>query len=140
MEIEVQSPEEMMDLGEEMASTTLSGAVFGLVGEMGAGKTHWTKGFLRKNQPKTAVTSPTFSIVNEYTEGEIPVYHFDFYRLNSANELPSLGWDEYLEEPGIIICEWADRFPELMPTKTRWLEFKHWKNGSRLVTSSSKPQ
>ena len=114
-------------------------AIFGLVGDLGTGKTQWTKGFLETMQPDAWVTSPTFALVNEYREGDPPVCHFDFYRLKSAEELLALGWDEYLDERGIVICEWADRFPEMMPESTRWLRFLHREDGSRSVEEIAAP-
>lgn len=127
------SPKAMMDLGAEFAAQAKPGDVFALVGNLGSGKTHWTKGFLKQLQPETAVTSPTFSIVNSYANGVSPVHHFDFYRLKSANELIELGWDEYLDDHSILICEWADLFPELFPEHTQWLEFSHQDGNERQV-------
>jgi tRNA threonylcarbamoyladenosine biosynthesis protein TsaE len=131
------SPESMMELGAHFATHAKPGDVFALVGNLGSGKTHWTKGFLSKLQPSTTVTSPTFGIVNSYTNGTTPIHHFDFYRLKSANELIDIGWDEYTDEPSILICEWADLFPELFPDHTQWLEFKHTPEGSREITLSN---
>ena len=135
----LESPEAMMALGAEFAATARAGNVFALVGNLGAGKTHWTKGFVAAIDSAAAVTSPTFAIVNEYRCGEHPVFHFDFHRLKSAGELLALGWDEYLDEGGIVICEWADLFPELMPEKTCWLEITHQPDGSRLLRLIQKP-
>lgn len=132
------SPQAMMDLGAEFAAQAKPGDVFALVGNLGSGKTHWTKGFLKQLQPETAVTSPTFSIVNSYTNGASPVHHFDFYRLKSANELIDLGWDEYLESDTIVICEWADLFPELFPERTQWLEFFHLEGDHRRIETIQK--
>lgn len=132
------SPQAMMDLGAEFAAQAKPGDVFALVGNLGSGKTHWTKGFLKQLQPETAVTSPTFSIVNSYTNGASPVHHFDFYRLKSANELIDLGWDEYLESDTIVICEWADLFPELFPEHTQWLEFFHLEGDHRRIETIQK--
>ncbi len=132
------SPEAMMNLGALFAAQAKLGDVFALVGNLGSGKTHWTKGFLRHFQPETQVTSPTFSIVNSYTDGESPIHHFDFYRLKSANELIDLGWDEYLEDGTIVICEWADLFPELFPDHTQWLEFMHAPDDSREIQISNR--
>lgn len=129
----------MMELGAGFASRAAAGNVFGLIGEMGSGKTHWTKGFLGAIQPEAAVTSPTFGLVNEYTDGDPRVHHFDFHRLKSAGELIALGWDEYLDDHAVVICEWADLFPELMPENTCWLSFRHLEDGSRLVEETGKP-
>jgi tRNA threonylcarbamoyladenosine biosynthesis protein TsaE len=127
------TPEAMMALGAEYAAQAGPGDVFALVGDLGAGKTHWTKGFAGAIDPEASVTSPTFAIVNEYRSGKTPVFHFDFHRLKSAEELISLGWDEYLDEGGIVICEWADLFPELLPEHACWLKITHQTDGSRLL-------
>ena len=129
----VNSAEEMMELGKSYASKAKSGDVFGLVGTLGTGKTHWTKGFMAGIDSEAAVSSPTFPILNEYRGGLHTVFHFDFYRLKSADELVALGWDEYLDEGAITICEWADLFPELMPDHTVWLEISHLPDGSRKI-------
>lgn len=137
-EFTASSPEAMMDLGASSAVSAKPGDVFALIGNLGSGKTHWTKGFLKHLQPETNVTSPTFSIVNSYRHGQPPVHHFDFYRLKSANELIDLGWDEYLDEEAIVICEWADLFPDLFPEHTRWLIFSHQPDGSREIRISNR--
>lgn len=133
------TPEAMMSLGANFAAQAGAGDVFALVGNLGAGKTHWTKGFVAAIDQQAAVTSPTFAIVNEYRGGQSPVFHFDFHRLKSAEELIALGWDEYLDEGGIVICEWADLFPELLPEPAIWLEITHQPDGSRLLRRIPKP-
>lgn len=135
----VPNPTAMEELGEAFAKNSKPKDVFALVGPLGSGKTHWTKGFLKALLPKISVTSPTFSLVNEYREGEIQIHHFDFYRLKSANELLNLGWDDYVEDYAILICEWADMFPELMPENTRWLEFAYSNDDSRIVRQIQEP-
>jgi tRNA threonylcarbamoyladenosine biosynthesis protein TsaE len=135
----LESPEAMMALGAEYAATARAGDVYALVGNLGAGKTHWTKGFVGAIDPSASVTSPTFAIVNEHRGGAHPIFHFDFHRLKSAGELLALGWDEYLDEGGIVICEWADLFPELLPEVTCWLEISHQPEGSRLLRLIPKP-
>lgn len=134
------SSETMMDLGTKFATQAKPGDVFALVGTLGSGKTHWTKGFLKHLQPDTTVTSPTFGIVHSYTEGGYPIHHFDFYRLKTANELIELGWDEYLDDHAIVICEWADLFPQLLPENTRWLEFIHQTGDNREIRNISAPE
>lgn len=136
----VSTPEEMVALGAHFATEAKPGDVFGLVGTLGAGKTHWTKGFVAALDPQASVTSPTFSIVNEHRGTKTPLFHFDFYRLTTAAELIALGWDEYLDENGIIICEWADLFPDLMPENTTWLEIIHLPEGGRALTRIGTPQ
>jgi tRNA threonylcarbamoyladenosine biosynthesis protein TsaE len=115
--------EEMNHVGALFARECQPGTIFALVGDLGAGKTHWTQGFVRELGSQAAITSPTFGLLHEYTDGPIPVFHLDFYRMKTAEEAIALGWDELLDQPAIIITEWADRFPELFPAHTRWLQF-----------------
>lgn len=127
------TPDEMEALGRAAALEVKPGAVIGLVGGLGAGKTHWTKGFVAGLGSLAEVTSPTFGLVHEYAGGRLPVFHLDFYRLNSGDELIALGWDEYLDSGGVVIAEWADKFPELMPEDTHWLVFLIGENDTRAV-------
>ncbi len=127
------SPEAMEQLGRDSACDAQPGAVMALVGGLGAGKTHWTKGFVAGLGSLASVTSPTFGLMHEYSDGRLPVYHLDFYRLESEAELIALGWDEILEQDGVIIAEWADKFPNLLPTTTQWLHFSVQPDGSRRV-------
>lgn len=133
MEGNAASPEAMEAMGREAAAHATVGSVIALVGELGAGKTHWTKGFAAGMDSQAEVTSPTFGLVHEYLDGRIPIYHFDFYRLTSADELIALGWDEYLESSGVIIAEWGNRFLEILPKNTILLEFKLEPDGSRTL-------
>ncbi len=133
MQGHAETPEAMEELGRTAAAKARSGCVIALVGGLGAGKTHWTKGFVAGIDSSEIVTSPTFGLVHEYSGGRCPVFHFDFYRLETAAELIALGWDEYLDQDGIIIAEWADRFPELLPPETLWLNFTVESDGSRSV-------
>lgn len=115
------SIDETLACGREIAATLRSGDVIALCGPMGAGKTHLTQGIVAGLGCTAPVTSPTFTLVNEYRDGRLPVYHLDLYRMESPRELLAIGWDELLETDGVIIAEWADRFPELMPQGTQWV-------------------
>lgn len=130
------TPDEMMTLGARFAAAAMPGDVFALVGGLGAGKTHWTKGFVSALGSKAEVTSPTFGLVHEYPDGRLPVFHLDFYRIESAGELPAIGWDELLEQDAVVIAEWADRFPELLPPGTKWLEISIAADGTRAVAEA----
>jgi tRNA threonylcarbamoyladenosine biosynthesis protein TsaE len=130
------SPEEMETLGREAAAVVAQGGAIALVGGLGAGKTHWSKGFVAGMGSTAEVTSPTFGLVHEYTGGRLKVFHFDFYRLESAAELLALGWDEYLDTHGVILAEWGDKFPELLPPETIWIQFTIEPDGSRLLTQA----
>lgn len=139
METTVPTAEAMEALGRSTAESAAAGDVIALVGGLGAGKTHWTKGFVAGLGAAEDVTSPTFSLVNEYRGGRIPAFHFDFYRLGGADELLALGWDEYLDAGGVVIAEWGDKFPEMLPPGTTWLHFTHGPGGSRRVNCGGPP-
>jgi tRNA threonylcarbamoyladenosine biosynthesis protein TsaE len=113
------SPEDTMAAAGTLAARLAPGSVVALRGDLGAGKTHFAKGVVAAlgGDPQT-VTSPTFTLVHEYRECRIPVFHFDFYRLEEASELRRTGWEEYLCEDGILLVEWAERFPEALPPET----------------------
>ncbi len=125
--------EAMEAMGEEAGRAARAGAVFALVGDLGAGKTHWTKGLVKGLGHVGDVTSPTFSLAHEYRTGRLPAFHFDFYRVTTADELLAMGWDEYLDQNGVVIAEWAGKFPELLPAETIWLEFRVLPDGARKV-------
>ncbi len=136
MERVVRDEAEMEALGESLAAAAAAaGTVFALVGGLGAGKTRLAKGLARGAGYPGEVTSPTFALVHEYRGGRLPLFHFDLYRLKSADELLAIGWDEFLDEPGILIVEWADLFPELLPPDTRWLRFEVLADGGRRVSA-----
>lgn len=119
--ITLRSAAETFDWGRRFAAELNAGSVVGLCGALGAGKTQVTKGVVAGLGCSAEVTSPTFTIVHEYAGGRLPIFHFDFYRVQSETEIVSLGWDEYLDQRGVMVVEWADRFPRLMPDATRWL-------------------
>ena len=136
MERVVRDEEEMEALGASLAAELLAGAVLALVGGLGAGKTRMVKGLARGAGYGGEVTSPTFALVHEYRGGRLPLFHLDLYRLKSADELLAIGWDEFLDEGGLVIVEWADLFPELLPAATRWLRFEVLPDGGRRVTGA----
>ena len=118
------SPEATAAAGAECARGARRGDVYGLTGDLGAGKTQFVKGFVVELGSGEQVTSPTFALIHEYSGGRIPVYHFDFYRLETADEVARLGLDEYLFGDGVCIIEWGDRFAELLPQDTRWISLE----------------
>ena len=132
----ISSPDEMSAAGASAAKQAKAGDVYALVGDLGAGKTHWSAGFIGQLVGDATVSSPTFNIVNEYRSGALPVFHFDFYRMKSEDELINLGWDEYLDEEGVIICEWANLFPELMPKQTKWIFLEYVDSLTRKIVES----
>ena len=109
------SANETRTLGEWLASSLRPGDVLLLLGDMGAGKSELTRGIARGLGIQGPVASPTFTILQVYDEGHIPLYHFDWYRLESADELYEMGMDEYLGGDGIAIIEWPSQCPEAIP-------------------------
>lgn len=131
------TPEDMLALGNGFAQSAKPGDIFALCGDLGAGKTHWTKGFVGALHADIEVTSPTFGLLHEYPTTPSTIYHFDFYRMDSEEEVIALGWDEILDQDGIVIVEWADLFPDLLPAATRWLQFTISADGTRKVLTSA---
>ena len=129
--------EDALAWGMQLAPTLGAGDVIALCGTLGAGKTQITRGIVAGLNSQAAVTSPTFTLVHEYLDGRLPIFHFDFYRMDSAAEVIGIGWDEFLTEPGVIIVEWADMFPDLLPPHTRWFHIEPQPDGSRHVRESS---
>ena len=120
--------------GRNFADALQSGEVLGIIGDLGAGKTHLVKGLVAGLDSEDDVSSPTFSLVQEYTNGRLPVYHFDFYRLEAVEEVLEIGWDDYLDRGGVVVVEWAELFRELMPKSTRWVQIVHdQESGGRRV-------
>jgi tRNA threonylcarbamoyladenosine biosynthesis protein TsaE len=110
------SPDETRRLGAELARTAEPGLVVGLIGDLGAGKTQFVKGFAEGLGSNDRVHSPTFTLLNEYGGGRLPLYHLDLYRLESPNQLHSAGLDDYLPpREGVALIEWFDRCPIRLP-------------------------
>lgn len=129
------SPEETFAFGARLAENLRGGEVFALCGDLGAGKTHLAKGLAGAlGCDPAAVTSPTFTLVHEYSGGRLPVFHFDFYRLEDEDEVWRLGFEEYLGERGVVLVEWADKFPGAMPASTRWLDLRNGPGDERIIS------
>ena len=109
------SAAETRALGEELSASLKPGDVVVLRGELGAGKSELTRGIAKGLGVTENVTSPSFTILNVYESGRCPLYHFDWYRLESEDELYELGMDEYLGGDGIAVVEWAERCPDAVP-------------------------
>ena len=131
------SPAEMYDLGLKLGEKLSIGACVALCGPLGAGKTQFVKGLAKGLGFSGEVTSPTFSLLHEYRGGREALLHLDFYRIESEAELIALGWDELLEE-GVVVAEWADKFPALLPRSTQWFRISHLEDdGGRRVEAFS---
>ncbi|MBZ9606434.1 tRNA (adenosine(37)-N6)-threonylcarbamoyltransferase complex ATPase subunit type 1 TsaE [Clostridium estertheticum] len=114
MEYIVTTVDETYKIGELIGSRVNSGDIVCLIGDLGTGKTHLTKGIAKGLDIKDHITSPTFTIVNEYT-GRLKLYHFDVYRVNDPDEIAAIGFDEYIFSDGVSIIEWANYIEELIP-------------------------
>jgi tRNA threonylcarbamoyladenosine biosynthesis protein TsaE len=123
--------------GRTHAATLRRGDVLALCGDLGAGKTHFVKGLAATLGTEAAVTSPTFTLIHEYVGGRIPLYHFDFYRLDDEDEALKIGLDEYLDGDGVCVIEWADKFKGLLPAHTQWFRFTHRADGARVIEHSA---
>ncbi len=108
MEYITNSPEETEELGRRLAAVLTPGSVVAYSGDLGAGKTAFTRGLARGLGIEGGVTSPTFTIVNEYEGGRMPLFHFDMYRLGGEEELFDIGWDDYLARGGVCAVEWSE--------------------------------
>ncbi len=127
------SPERTAAAGADCARHAERGDVFALTGDLGAGKTQFVKGFVAGIGSTAEVSSPTFTIIHEYSGGRLPVYHFDFYRLETPDEVARLGLDEYLFGDGVCVIEWANRFSELLPADARWIALEVQSETERLI-------
>ncbi len=114
MTVTTRSEKETEALGERLAKCLRAGAVVALYGDLGAGKTAFVRGMARGLDIRESVSSPTFTIVNEYP-GDPALFHFDMYRLKNAEELYGIGWEDYLDRNGICVTEWSERIEEALP-------------------------
>ena len=113
------SPEETENVGERLGRCLRGGEVIAYLGELGAGKTAFTRGLARGLGIQMRVTSPTYTIVNEYTGGRLPLFHFDMYRLRSSDDLWDIGWEDYLERGGVCPVEWSENVADAMEDAVR---------------------
>ena len=114
MEFITNSPEETEKIGEALAKSLQPGTILAYRGDLGAGKTAFTRGLARGLGCKETVTSPTYTIVNEYLGGRLPLFHFDMYRLASSDDLWDIGWEDYLDREGVCAVEWSENVQDAM--------------------------
>ena len=114
MQFITNAPEETEALGEKLAKLLRPGTVLAYLGDLGAGKTAFTRGLARGLGCRETVTSPTYTIVNEYLGGRLPLFHFDMHRLTSSDALWDIGWEDYLDRQGVCAVEWSENVPEAM--------------------------
>jgi tRNA threonylcarbamoyladenosine biosynthesis protein TsaE len=131
------TPQETEQLGETLGRNAPSGAVYGLSGDLGAGKTAFVRGFVRGVGSSRRVHSPTFALLHEYTGGRCPVFHLDLYRLETPEAIRGAGLDEYLDQPdGITLAEWIVRWesPEAPSGRVRHIRFRTVDEQTREIT------
>jgi tRNA threonylcarbamoyladenosine biosynthesis protein TsaE len=129
------SPAETERLGREFAEKSKAGSILALKGDLGSGKTQFVKGVAAGLGATNEVTSPTFTLVHEYSGGRFPIYHFDFFRIEDRHSAERLGLDEYFFGEGVSVIEWADKFPELIPKQAQWIAFETKSENGRVITT-----
>jgi len=120
------------EIGYKLGKLLQPGSVICLIGDLGAGKTTMTQSLAKALEVEDYITSPTFTIVNEY-EGRMPLYHFDVYRIGSSDEMYDIGYDEYINGDGVCIIEWANLIDDILPDEYLYIELKY-KDMSREMT------
>lgn len=137
MKFLTKSPEETTELGRIIGSRLKKSDIISLNGDLGAGKTHLTKGLAEGLGIDEYITSPTFTIVNEY-EGRLPLYHFDVYRIDDIQEMYEIGFDEYLFGEGVCIVEWGEIVRELLPSNTIHININILEDDTREIIVENK--
>ena len=135
MELITNSPEETEGVGLRLGKVLPGGTILAYEGDLGAGKTAFTRGLARGLGAAEQVTSPTYTIVNEYLSGRLPLFHFDMYRLASADDLWDIGWEDYLERGGICAVEWSENVREAMEDAL-WVCVEKTGESTRRITVS----
>ncbi len=133
MEYITNSPEQTEALGAALAEKLQPGTVLAYEGDLGAGKTAFTRGVARGLGAQERVTSPTYTVVNEYLSGRLPLFHFDMYRLSSADDLWDIGWEDYLLRGGVCAVEWSENVRDAMEDAV-WVRIEKLDDSTRKIT------
>ena len=133
MEFITNSPQETENLGAALGKILKPGTILAYRGDLGAGKTAFTRGLARGLGYKEPVTSPTYTIVNEYLGGRLPLFHFDMYRLASSDDLWDIGWEDYLERGGVCAVEWSENVDDAMENAIYVTIYKTGEESRRIV-------
>ena len=139
MEYITSSPEETEKLGAALGRVIAPGTVIAYSGDLGAGKTAFTRGIARGLGILEPVTSPTYTIVNEYLGGRLPLFHFDMYRLTSSEDLWDIGWEDYLERNGICAVEWSENVKDALENPL-FVQIEKLGDTSRRITLKGEPE
>ena len=135
MEHYSKSPQETEALGQALVQKLAPGAVVAFSGDLGAGKTAFVRGMAQGLGITQRVTSPTFTIVNEYEGGRLPLFHFDMYRLHSAEELFDIGWQDFLSRGGICAVEWSENIQEALEPGTVYVDIRRGQGEQERIIS-----
>ena len=122
--IYLENEDKTKEIGYKLGQLLQLGSVICLIGDLGAGKTTMTQSLAKALEVEDYITSPTFTIVNEY-EGRMPLYHFDVYRIGSSDEMYDIGYDEYINGDGVCIIEWANLIDDILPDEYLYIELKY---------------
>ena len=133
MQITTHSADETQALGQKLASRLAPGDVIAYFADLGAGKTAFTRGLAQGLGITDPVTSPTYTIVNEYLSGRIPLFHFDMYRLGDADALYDIGWEDYLASGALCVTEWSENVPGAFPEGTAEVHFSRIDDETREI-------
>lgn len=132
------SPEQTEAVGQALGRRLRGGEIIAYTGDLGAGKTAFTRGLARGLGITMAVTSPTYTLVNEYTGGRLELFHFDMYRLGSSEELFDIGWDDYLLRGGVCAVEWSENVADAMEDAI-WVRISRLGDDSRQIIIEGSP-
>ena len=122
MVIETWKPQETFELGRRMGERAQAGQIICLEGDLGVGKTVFTQGFAEGLGIREPVNSPTFTILQQYEEGRLPLYHFDVYRIGDVEEMEEIGYEDCFYGEGVCLIEWPSRILEILPDHITWVE------------------
>ena len=128
------SPQKTEEIAKDFAKTLKGGEVIAFRGNLGMGKTCFTRGLALGLGSTDTVTSPTFALVNEYLSGRLPLYHFDMYRVSGWEDLYSTGFFDYIEQGGVLACEWSENIENALPENTIFVEFERLSDTERKIT------
>ncbi|CEQ25246.1 P-loop ATPases [[Clostridium] sordellii] len=132
VKIYLENEEQTKDIGYKLGQLVTPKSVICLIGDLGAGKTTMTQSLAKALEVDDYITSPTFTIVNEY-EGRIPLYHFDVYRIGSSDEMYDIGFDEYIGGDGVCIIEWANLIEDILPNEYLYIEMNYKETGREMI-------
>lgn len=133
MTYKTNSPEQTEALGQALGKRLVGGEIIAYTGDLGAGKTAFTRGLAKGLGITMAVTSPTYTLVNEYSGGRLELFHFDMYRLNSSDDLFDIGWEDYLLRGGVCAVEWSENVADAMENVI-WVRIQNRGENERSIT------